>query len=60
MMTSRAMRARAERRGIVLVLVLAMLGLLALVAVTFATYAGQSKITIEFLCNHSFSRRPTS
>ncbi len=45
MMTSRAMRAKAERRGIVLVLVLAMLGLLALVAVTFATYAGQSKIT---------------
>ena len=45
MMTSRAMRAREERRGIVLVLVLAMLGLLALVAVTFATYAGQSKIT---------------
>ncbi len=43
MMTSRVSRAR-ERRGIVLVLVLAMLGLLALVGVTFATYANQSKI----------------
>jgi large repetitive protein len=43
MMISRASRA-GERRGIVLVLVLAMLGLLALVGVTFATYANQSKI----------------
>ena len=35
---------RPERRGIVLVLVLAMLGLLALIGVTFATYSGQSRI----------------
>src|ERR1700761_3960001 len=32
------------RRGIVLVLVLAMLGLLALIGVTFATFSGQSRI----------------
>jgi hypothetical protein len=43
MLTSSVSRA-SERRGIVLVLVLAMLGLLALVGITFATYAGQSKI----------------
>src|ERR1700677_4491209 len=43
MLTSSAKRG-GERRGIVLVLVLAMLGLLALVGVTFATYAAQSKI----------------
>ena len=43
MLTSRS--PRTERRGIVLVLVLAMLGLLALVGVTFATYAAQSKIS---------------
>src|SRR5262245_38261308 len=36
-------RTRA-RRGIVLVLVLAMLGLLALIGITFATYTGQSRI----------------
>ncbi len=41
MLTSRS--PRAERSGIVLVLVLAMLGLLALVGVTFATYAQQSR-----------------
>jgi len=35
---------RANRRGIVLVLVLAMLGLLALVGITFATFAGQARI----------------
>ena len=35
---------QSERRGIVLVLVLAMLGLLALVGVTFATFAGQARI----------------
>jgi len=35
---------RIERRGIVLVLVLAMLGLLALIGVTFATLSTQSKI----------------
>ncbi len=40
-----ATRDRAtDRRGIVLVLVLAMLGLLALIAVTFAAFAGQAKI----------------
>ena len=43
MLTSSASRA-SGRRGIVLVLVLAMLGLLALVGITFATYAGQSRI----------------
>jgi hypothetical protein len=32
------------RRGIVLVLVLAVLGLLALIGITFATYSGQAKI----------------
>ena len=37
-------RSRAKRRGIVLVLVLAMLGLLALVGVTFATFSGQARI----------------
>ena len=35
---------RPARRGIVLVLVLAMLGLLALIGITFATYSGQAKI----------------
>jgi large repetitive protein len=35
---------RIERRGIVLVLVLAMLGLLALIGVTFATFSSQAKI----------------
>jgi hypothetical protein len=35
---------RARRRGIVLILVLAMIGLLALIGVTFATYSGQAKI----------------
>ena len=37
-------QSRPQRRGIVLVLVLAMLGLLALIGVTFATFAGQSRI----------------
>ena len=37
-------QSRPERRGIVLVLVLAMLGLLALVGVTFATFSGQSRV----------------
>ena len=37
-------QSRPERRGIVLVLVLAMLGLLALVGVTFATFSGQARI----------------
>ncbi len=44
MMTTRASRV-GQRRGIVLVLVLAMLGLMALVGVTFATYAAQSRIS---------------
>ena len=35
---------RIERRGIVLVLVLAMLGLLALIGVTFATFSSQARI----------------
>ncbi len=42
MLTSSA--SQSSRRGIVLVLVLAMLGLLALIGITFATYAGQSRI----------------
>ena len=37
-------QSQSGRRGIVLVLVLAMLGLLALVGVTFATFAGQARI----------------
>ena len=37
-------QSQSERRGIVLVLVLAMLGLLALVGVTFATFTGQARI----------------
>src|SRR5262245_43926013 len=45
MLTSSRMRAR--RRGIVLVLVLAMLGLLALVGVTFATLSSQSRINAK-------------
>ena len=44
MMRTRASRT-GQRRGIVLVLVLAMLGLMALVGVTFATYAAQSRIS---------------
>src|SRR4051794_38607766 len=35
---------RAERRGIVLVLILGMLGLLAVIGVTFATLSGQARI----------------
>ena len=35
---------KQARRGIVLVLVLAMLGLLALIGVTFATFSGQARI----------------
>ena len=35
---------KQAQRGIVLVLVLAMLGLLALIGVTFATFSGQAKI----------------
>ena len=43
MLTAR-LSSRAKRRGIVLVLVLAMLGLLALVGITFATFAQQARI----------------
>src|SRR5829696_6967656 len=37
-------RTRTQRRGIVLVLVLAMMGLLALIGVTFTTFSGQAQI----------------
>jgi large repetitive protein len=37
-----------QRRGVVLVLVLAMLGLLALIGVTFATISGQAKVGSNF------------
>src|SRR4051794_17887842 len=36
-------RTRGQRRGVVLILVLGMLGLLALIGVTFATFSGQAK-----------------
>ena len=48
------------RRGIVLVLVLAMLGLLALIGVTFATFSGQARINARTSCCRSSSRRTTS
>src|SRR4051812_6859201 len=35
---------RGRRRGVVLILILAMLGLLALIGVTFATFSGQARI----------------
>ncbi len=44
MLARKEIIATGARRGIVLVLVLAMLGLLALIGVTFATYSGQSRI----------------
>jgi hypothetical protein len=44
MLASRYTRTKRKRRGIVLVLVLAMLGLLAVIGITFATYSGQAKI----------------
>ncbi|SIO11677.1 hypothetical protein SAMN05444166_2535 [Singulisphaera sp. GP187] len=37
-------RTRIQRRGVVLILVLGMLGLLALIGVTFATFSGQVKV----------------
>ncbi|MGO9921897.1 MAG: hypothetical protein ACLQIB_45285 [Isosphaeraceae bacterium] len=37
-------QSRTKRRGVVLILVLAMLGLLAVIGITFATYSGQAKI----------------
>ena len=48
------------RRGIVLVLVLAMLGLLALIGVTFATFSGQARIKRATSRSRSSSRRTTS
>ena len=39
-------RTRTQRRGIVLVLVLAMMGLLALIGVTFATLSGQAEANL--------------
>ncbi len=51
---------KRARRGIVLVLVLAMLGLLALIGVTFATFSGQSKINAPTSRSRSSSRRTTS
>jgi hypothetical protein len=44
MLASRQTRTKIKRRGIVLVLVLAMLALLAVIGITFATYSGQAKI----------------
>lgn len=38
-------RNQRERRGIVLVLILAVLGLMAVVGITFATFSGQSRIS---------------
>jgi hypothetical protein len=43
-MLARSPRAAARRRGVVLILILAMLGLLALIGVTFATFSGQSQV----------------
>src|SRR6516164_8924980 len=44
MLASRQTRTKIKRRGIVLVLVLAMLALLAVIGITFATYSGQAKL----------------
>lgn len=41
-------RIRQKRRGVVLVLILAMLGLLALIGVTFASFSGQSQIGARY------------
>ena len=38
-------RTNARRRGIVLVLILAVLGLMAVIGITFATFSGQSRIS---------------
>src|SRR5689334_10799162 len=43
-MFSDTWRSRAQRRGVVLILILGMLALMALIGVTFATFAGQSLI----------------
>lgn len=39
---------RRRRRGVVLILILAMLGLLALIGVTFATFSGQAKLGARY------------
>jgi len=51
---------RIERRGIVLVLVLAMLGLLALIGITFATFSGQARINARNYAQSLLEPRPTS
>jgi Tfp pilus assembly protein PilX len=48
---------RTQRRGVVLILVLAILALIALIGVTFAAFAGQAKTTPE--TSHSRSWRPS-
>src|SRR4051794_24384602 len=44
-MQARTRESRRERRGIVLVLILAMLGLMAVIGVAFATFSGQSRVS---------------
>ncbi len=43
-MHAKSLAARRRRKGVVLVLILAMLGLLALIGVTFATFSGQAQV----------------
>ena len=50
----------AERRGIVLVLILGMLGLMALIGITFATFSGQSRISARTSPSRSSSPSATS
>ena len=47
-MQAQRLRGATVRRGVVLILVLAMLGLLALIGVTFATFANQAKIGADY------------
>ena len=47
-MQARITRGAKRRRGVVLILILAMLGLLALIGVTFATFANQAKIGADY------------
>ena len=44
-MQARTQGNQRQRRGIVLVLVLAVLGLMAVIGITFATFSGQSRIS---------------
>ena len=44
-MQARTRENQRERRGIVLVLILAVLGLMAVIGITFATFSGQSRIS---------------